>query len=388
MQFASSTFGLLLKPIDRRWFRERVEAFEADRYDKSFSSWDHLVALVFAQLSGSQSLRDVVAAWNANRHHHYHLGASQLSRSTLSDANQRRPVELFAALLGHLAGRCGGKSGQESRAILRIIDSTPIPLGALYDCGASNGRIKGLKMHTIYDPVLDRPLEATVSKANVNDIEAGRAVAIEAGATYIFDKGYCSFAWWREIHATQAVFVTRPKHNMAWRTLHRRRANEAVRGDGFTILKDCEVKLASKGDSRLPMPLRLIKVKRDQAKTITILTNDMTRTAVEIAALYKRRWQIELLFRWLKQHLKIKHFLGVSENAIKLQLVAALIAYLLLRIAMKLNAITMPMIRFASLAAGSIFTRRTIAKLDKPPPSNPAKPKHACNPDQLEFLYA
>lgn len=272
--------------------------------------------------------------------------------------------------------------------MLRIIDSTPIPLGDLYGCGASNGRINGLKMHVVYDPVNVRPLEAEVSKANVNDIEVGRAVAIEPNTTYVFDKGYCSFDWWREIAEKGGFFVTRPKSNMKWRTRRRRRGNEAVEGDGFTILRDAEVKLASKGNSKLPIPLRLIKVKRHGAKTITVLTNDMTRTAAEIAALYKGRWQIELLFRWLKQHLKIRRFMGRSESAIRMQLIAAIIAFLLMRIAITLNQIKMPMLRFAGLIKRCIFSNRTIAELDKPPPVNSPKPKQVKCPGQIEFHYA
>ena len=388
MRFESSSFAALLKPVDRRAFGQSVVDHDADRYGKSFSSWDHLVALVYAQLSGAESLRGLEADWNAHSHRHYHLGSDRLSRSTLSDANQRRPWQVFGETMTALAAQCGGRSGRESPEMLRIIDSTPIPLGALYDCGASNGRINGLKMHVVYDPVNIRPLEAAVTKANVNDVTAGLEVAIAKGTTYIFDKGYCSFAWWRQIAEKGAFFVTRPKTNMKWRSLRRRYENEEVKGEGFKILRDAEVKLASKGDSKLPIALRLIKVKRDGAKTITILTNDMIRTAAQIAALYKGRWQIELLFRWLKQHLKIRRFMGRSESAIRIQLIAAIIAFLLMRIAIKLNQIKMPMLRFADLIKRCIFSNRTIATLDKPPTVNSPKLKQVKCPSQIEFYYA
>lgn len=388
MRHIPSTLAALLKPVDRRFFKDKVEEFGADRYGKSFSSWDHFVSLVFAQLRGSETLRGLEADWNANAHHHYHLGSGVLKRSTLSDANQRRPVELFMAVFHDLARQCGGRLVKEGGEVLRIIDSTPIPLGGLFGCGASNGRIKGLKMHTLYDPAGVRPLDASITKANVNDIEEGRRLEIEPGATYIFDKAYYSFDWWRKIAENGSVFVTRTKANSKWRTLRRRHESDGLEGDGFTILKDSEVRLASKGNSKLPIPLRRITVKRQGAKPIVLITNDMTRSAAAIAALYKGRWQIELLFRWLKQHLKIKRFLGLSLNAIKLQLVAALVAFLLLRIAAKLNAITMPMLRFAGLLAQSLFTRKDIAQVHKPPPSNPAKPLRHCNPDQLELSYA
>ena len=388
MRFESSSFGALLKPVCRRAFGVSVERHDGDRYGKSFSSWDHLVSLVYAQLSGASSLRGLVLDWNAHSHRHYHLGSDRLSRSTLSDANARRPWQVFGETMTGLAAQCSGKTGQESREMLRIIDSTPIPLGDLYDCGASNGRIDGLKMHVVYDPVAQRPLSAEVTKANVNDVEIGCGVELVADTTYVFDKGYCSYAWWRQIAGKAGFFVTRPKSNMKWRTLRRRRDGEGQEGDGFKILRDAEVKLVSKGDSKLPMPLRLIKVKRAAAKTITILTNDMTRGAAEIAALYKGRWQIELLFRWLKQHLKIRRFMGYSENAIRLQLIAAIIAFLLMRIAAKLNQIKMPLLRFAELIKRNTFSTRPLATLDQPPRGAAANKAAMDGAIQFEFAYA
>src|SRR5205085_7442079 len=135
-------------------------------------------------------------------------------------------------------------------------------------------------------------------------------------------------------------------------------------------------------------PLRRIKVRRDKGGTITLLTNDLKRTAVEIAALYKSRWQIELLFRWIKQHLDIRKFLGVNENAVRLQILAAMIAYLLLRIAARVNCIAMLPIRLAELVSQFLFTRRSLATITKPPPVNPSKRQLRVSPNQLELCYA
>ena len=159
------------------------------------------------------------------------------------------------------------------------------------------------------------------------------------------------------------------------------------RGDGFAVVADDEVVLTSKGDSRLPIPLRRIKVRRERGGVITLLTNDLSRTAVEIAALYKSRWQIELLFRWIKQHLDIRKFLGVNDNAIRLQILAAMIAYLLLRIAARSHGVKMLALRFAELVRQFLFTRRDIATITKPPPTNPSRPKPRSSPAQLDFCY-
>ena len=161
----------------------------------------------------------------------------------------------------------------------------------------------------------------------------------------------------RVLHEAMAFFVTRPKTSARFSEVATRALSDA-RGDGFTVLKDCEVKLASRGDSKLPMRLRRIHVQRDALKdgkpqTIVVITNDMTRSAIEIAALYKARWAIELLFRWIKQHLEIRKFLGENENAVRLQLIAAMIAFVLLRIAAHSKDVELPPLRFSNSSAGS-----------------------------------
>ena len=160
-----------------------------------------------------------------------------------------------------------------------------------------------------------------------------------------------------------------------------------ARGNGFEILADDEVKLTSKGVSRLPIPLRRIKIRREKGGKITLLTNDLAGSAVEIAALYKSRWQIELLFRWIKQHLDIRKFLGTNDNAIRLQVLAAMIAYLLPRIAAPANCIKMLPLRFAELVRQFLPTRRSLAAIDKPPPINPSHRKCTASLNQIELCY-
>lgn len=387
MRFRDSIFGHLLEPINRRQFQTVVDGLDGDAYDKSFKSWDHLVALIYAQLSGAEGLRGLVAGFNANSHHHYHLGTGKLSRSTLSDANARRPVGIFAQTFAALSGMADRQMRREGTEMVRLIDSSPVPLGKVCNWAAWNGRIRGMKLHLVYDPLGDTPMCVEVTPANINDVEIGRQAPVQAGTTYVFDKGYCRFDWWQKINDCRAFFVTRPKVSMRLRRI-KRRTNRKRRGDGFKIIADDEVVLASKGDSRLAMPLRRIKVRRDKGGVITLLTNDLSRTAVEIAALYKSRWQIELLFRWIKQHLDIRNFLGTNDNAIRLQILAAMIAYLLLRIAAKANCITMLPLRLAEFVRQFLFTRRPIAAIDKPPPVNPSHRKSRNSPGQMEFCYA
>ena len=383
MRYRDSIFGRLLEPINRRQFQTVVDRLDGDAYDKSFKSWDHLVALVYAQLSGNDSLRGVVTGFNANPQHHYHLGTGKLRRATLSDANGRRPVGIFAQTFATLSAMASRQLRSEGTEMVRLIDASPIPLGKVCSWATWNGRIRGMKLHVVYDPKNDVPNCVEVTPATVNDVEIGRQAPIQAGTTYVFDKGYCRFDWWQKISDSKAFFVTRAKDRIRLRAFKHRTVRKR-KGDGFNILADDEVKLVSKGDSRLPIPLRRIKLRRENGGVITLLTNDLTRSAVEIAALYKSRWQIELLFRWIKQHLDIRKFLGTNENAIRLQVLAAMIAYLLLRIGARGK---MPALRLAELVGQLLFSRRTLATIDKPPPINPSCRKSTTFSNQMEFCY-
>jgi IS4 transposase len=385
MPYEASVFRALIKPLSRRRFGARTVRLNADAYDKSFSSWDHLVTLVFAQLSGVDSLRGLAAAWAANSHCHYHLGAGPIRRSTLSDANARRSPALFAETFTDLAGLADRRARKAGGDFVKLIDSSPIPLSMLHEARLWNGRIKGAKLHLVYDPDTDLPETVDITPANVNDISFAHEIKVQHGATYVFDKGYCSLAFWDRLHKAKAFFVTRPKKNAALKTIARRRLDAATIIE-TNVVSDEIVRHESKNKTRIALGfvLRRITVRRDNAKPIQIISNDLTRPARDIAALYRRRWRIELLFRWIKQHLKIKRFIGRSENAVKLQILAALIAYLLLRIAARTSCRQdIAPIRFAELVSAALFVRKPIARIDKPPPSRP--PKLAIAPGQIQL---
>jgi len=387
MRFTPSIFGKLLEPIRRRQFETIVARHAGDAYVKSFPSWNHLLALIYAQFSSASSLRALEAGWNANSQHHYHLGSGPLVRSTLSDANRRRPVAVFAETFGGLASELDRQIRRDGAAMVKLIDSTPIPLGKLCEWAKSNGRIRGLKLHVVFDPQADCPRILDITDANVNDAQIGRTITIEPGTTYVFDKGYCHYGWWTAIADKGAVFITRPKTTMRLETVCEPPIVPA-QGDGFTVLEDSQARLASKGDSKLPMRLRRLRLERTNGKTIMLLTNDLERTAAQIAALYKMRWQIELLFRWIKQHLHIRRFLGNNDNAIRLQIFAAMIAYALLRVAARRHCVKIPILRFTDLVARCLFDRRHLGAIEKPPPINPSR-RQCPNPEhQLRLSYA
>lgn len=391
MRFSPSIFCELLKPIDRRAFRRGAEEHQADRYDKSFDSWQHLVTLLFAQFSGASSLRAIETGFNAQAHLHYHLGCSEVARTTLSDANARRPAAVFTDVFNRLAGALGRKARREAKDVLHLIDATPIMLQGVIAGAASNGRIRGFKLHVRHDLETNCPLIAEITDATVNDLLPARQHAVEAGVTYVFDKAYCDYWWWQKINDAGAFFVTRPKANMNVTVTGKRPLGE-TRGDGFRVLADQTVSRATAKQARLKatfsMPLRRITVRRDGGGTFAIISNDMTRSAVAIASCYKARWHIELLFRWLKQNLNITRFMAKNENAVHLQIIAGLIAFVLIRIAQATTRSAIQPKRFAELIQSFLHTRRTLAHIEKPPPTNPSRSPWRTNPDQLSFTLS
>jgi putative transposase len=223
VRYQDTVFGGLLKALPRRRFAAIAARYKGDKYVKGFSSWDHLVTLISAQLGSLSSLREVEAVWNAQAVHHYHLGSGPIRRSTLSDANRRRPSAIFAetfAALSELAACALPRQGQE---VLRLIDATPIPLTSLHQWADWNGRTRGLKAHVTYDPDADRPVHLEITAATVNDVVVSRNQPIEPGATHVFDKAYVDYAWWQRLHQAGCGFVTRPKSNVPRRSSRRAR---------------------------------------------------------------------------------------------------------------------------------------------------------------------
>jgi putative transposase len=314
---------------------------------------------------------------------HYHLGTGAVSRSTLSDANQRRPPAVFAETFAHVTALASRTLRHAGTEVMRLIDATPIPLTSLSRWAEWNGRTRGLKTHVIYDPIADRPVHLEITPSTKNDVLVGREQPIEPGAIYVFDKAYVDYDWWHRLHQAKCVFVTRPKTNVKLVVLKKRRLSQSAREAG--IVSDATVDLASQQRERLPIRLRRIELRRDDGTILTIVSNDLRRPAAILAGFYRTRWQIELLFRWIKQHLKIRKFLGLSENAIKLQIHAALIAYLLLRLAASQCRSKLKPIRFAELVRVQIFARKTLLRIDKTDPTPPTRLN--LNTTQLAFNY-
>jgi IS4 transposase len=328
--YKDSTFGKILKLLDREIVVKSVEKHKSDKYSKGFGTWNQLVAMLFAQFSNCRSLRDLEIRFNTHSQFHYHLRSQALKKSTLSDSNRNRDCVVFR----DIANAMIKGQGKEMQTIISLIDSSMIRVdsrGSKWTDATKTRCGKGLKLHVQSDGngiIEDAELTAT----NVNDISTATQIALEEGRIYVFDKGYNSFDWWHKIASCSAYFVTRIKKNTAYRVVEER----DIKGLA-NVTRDCTIILSNKhprGGKKNPLTdreLRLVEVyDSEHDKTYQFITNLFVVSAGEIGDYYKSRWGIELLFKWLKQNLKVTKFLGESENAIKVQIYIALIAYVLL----------------------------------------------------------
>ena len=370
MQHQNIVFHGLLKHIPWATFDRFVEQHNADWDERVVTTRAHLIAMLYAQFCGIRSLRDIETNLRSHASKLYHLGGRTVSRSALSTVNASRPVEVFADLLSALMAQLQAGYRKKIGDCVRLIDSTSVQLSRLSGNWATfSAGVCGAKAHIIYDPDADHPLYLMVTPSNVNDITAAKAMPIEAGATYVFDLGYYDYGWWATLDQAGCRIVTRLKSNTPFEIVDDRPVPP-----GSSILSDRTGYLPKRlaASRRNPMPglVREIRVMIETGKVLRIFTNDLEASAQEIADLYKRRWAIELFFRWVKQTLKIGHFLGTSENAVRIQITIALIAFLLLRLAHDATKIVASPLAFARLIRTNLMHRRAIAELLQPPPKS------------------
>lgn len=381
MRHQNIVFHGLLKQIPWTVVDRAVDQYEADLDPRALKAKPHLVAMLFAQLFGSRSLRDIETSLKSHAGKLYHLGGETVSKSALSTANGSRSVEVFGSLLSALMAQLQRGYRRKIGDCVRLIDSTGVKLNSLSGHWATfSAGVCGAKAHIIYDPDADQPLYLMVTPSKVNDITAAKEMPIEAGATYVFDLGYYDYGWWAKLDTTGCRIVTRLKVNTPFEIVENRPV-----AAGLPILSDrtgyLPKRLAASRHNPMSGLAREIRVVIETGKVLRIFTNDLTASAQEIADLYKRRWAIELFFRWVKQTLKISHFFGTSENAVRIQIVVALIAFVLLRLAHDATAIVKSPLTFARLIRTNLMDRRAIA--DLLPPSSPPRP----TPQQTIFDF-
>ena len=381
MLHKNSVFHDLLKQVPWAAFDRLVQRHRADARVRRLPTKSQLIAMLFGQLAGAASLRDIVDGMASQSARLYHLGAKLPKRSTLSDANALRPSAPFVELLALMIARTHRGLRRKLAETTYLIDASGLKLDSRsLDWARFSEGVCGAKLHVIYDADADRPIYAAITPARVNDITAAQAMPVEPGATYVFDLGYYDYAWWKKLDDAQCRIVTRLKSNTPLTTV----AELPVPPD-TNILSDrighLPRRLSNSRANPFQDPVREVRVKLDTGKVLRILSNDLDAAAAEIALLYKRRWAIELFFRWVKQVLKIRRFLGTSENAVAIQITVALIAFLLLRLAQAAQKTITSPLAFARLVRANLMHRRRLDRLlqTEPPPLR--------NPNQLAIQW-
>jgi IS4 transposase len=355
----------ILKLLPRPEIKKIIDQHQGDRYTKTFKSWDHLIAMVTGQLAGVTSLRELEVTLNSHPECHYHLHTKNVKRSTLSDANNNRDFSIFRDIT-HSVIPLLSKQKKALNNFLTVLDASPLQLnGRGHDWAnatLSRAHNKGLKLHVQYNHSEDYIEYVEVDNATLNDITVAQRLSLEANRIYVFDKGYCDYNWWKEIADKGSTFVTRLKKNASY-TIEK--SFEIARNDKGFILKDQIITLsnrhprAKKVNELAGISLRLVEIKHPSGKDapFIIITNDLKASAQCIASWYKERWSIELLFKWLKQNLKIKRFMGESRNAIMIQIFVALISYILLKLYKDITGNLLRLKDVCTLVKSNLFTR-------------------------------
>jgi len=327
-------FSQLTEFLPQRVFDGLVEKYEGDKYVRHFSCWNQLLCMLFGQLTNRDSLRDLIITLEAHSKKSYHLGLGKsVTRSNLAKANENRNSKIFEEFACHLIGIARNKRANEDFEIkgnIYAFDSSTIDLCLSVFWWAKFRKAKGgIKIHTLFDITTQIPAFIHITSASVNDVNAMDHIPYEEGAYYIFDRGYVDFSRLYVINQRKAYFVIRAKSSLKYRRIYSAKVDKTT-----GVLCDQTGKLTGFYTAKgYPEKLRRVKYyDKESDRTFVFLTNNMEVTAVQVALLYKNRWQIELFFKWIKQHLKIKSFWGTSENAVRIQLYCAIIAYCLVAI--------------------------------------------------------
>lgn len=382
MQYKNNIFGKILTPVNRRKFKRFVDKYNGDFASKKLSCWEQFVANLLGQIGNCSSLREIENTIKFHSNEQYHIGIKKnICRSTLANANSKRDWRIYRDLFLDLIGNLKERERIQTKEVIEIIDSTPIMLDLNQHKWCEKTRnIKGLKVHVLYNSTEHIPTYFTITSPKINDIIEGKKMDIKQGCTYVFDKGYTDYNWYFEIEKAGAYFVTRLKKNAKIQSLSEiQQTNELISSQ---IIQFCNrVPRGGKINNYHKKPLKKVIVQRDGKSPLVLITNDFKRSDEEIAELYKRRWQIELFFKWIKQNLKIKKFLGKSENAIKTQICIAMISFVLLRLSQIVSDFckNMPIKTLITIAKNGLFSRLTV--------QNKAK-NYQKNPNQLQFYFA
>ena len=326
-------FAQMVEFLDNYKFLRIVKKYDGNKYVKHFTCWNQLLTLMFGQLCNRESLRDLIVALNAHQEKCYHLGVGKhVTRSNLAKANENRDYRIFEDFAFHMISEARKKRVNDIFKLngnVYAFDSTTIDLCLkLFPWANFRTHKGGIKIHTLYDVETQVPAFIHITEAKINDVKAMDVIPYESGSFYVFDRAYNDYHRLYKIHMMDSFFVVRAKTNIKARVLKWKRRLPK------NILSDCEIELTGFYTQKsYPETIRLVRFwDEEDEREFIYLTNAKHIQALQVAELYKNRWQVELFFKWLKQHLKIKKFWGTSENAVKIQVYSAIIAYCLVAI--------------------------------------------------------
>ena len=364
MNTGRTIFSQLMDFLPTHEFRCCVERYNGNYKVKSFSCWDQYLCMAFAQLTYRESLRDIQACLRSANQKLYHMGIrGKVSRNTLAHANQVRDWRIYADFANVLIGKAralyaGDAFGLELAQTVYALDATTIDLClSLFPWATFRQRKGAVKLHTLLDLRGNIPTIAVITPGTVHEVNILDEIPFEAGAIYILDRAYLDFKRLNRIHQSSSFFVTRAKNNFRFQRLYSQpvdrttglQCDQIVSLHGFYAKKDYREKLR-----------RIRFYDRDQNRRLVFLTNNATLPALTIARLYKCRWQIELFFKWIKQHLRIKAFYGTSENAVKTQIWIAISIYVLVAIVKKRLALDRSLYTILQILSVTLFEKTSI----------------------------
>jgi hypothetical protein len=389
MNVGKTLFAQVMEYVPWKTFGRIIDRHRGDAGVRTLSCADLFRVMAFAQLTWRESLRDIEVCLAANHTKLFHMGLKSVpARSTLADALNLRDWRIYHALAMRLIARARDLYAKESLdidvdATVYALDATTIDLClSLFDWAPFRKTKAAVKMHTLLDLRGAIPAFIHISDGKMADVNVLDILPVEAGAFYVMDRGYLDFARLYKLHQTGAFFVTRAKSNMNARRVYSAASDrvtgvicdQAIALNGFYVSQD------------YPEHLRRIRFKDPESgKTLVFLTNNTTLPALTIAALYKNRWQVELFFKWIKQHLRIKKFLGTSENAVKTQIWCAVSTYVLIAIVKKELQLNASLYTLLQIFSVSVFEKTEISCALQPDPPAPPLPIAANQLNLFEF---
>ena len=381
MQEYNTIIGKLLSGINRKKFKRIVDKYKGDFAVKKLTCWEQFVLVFLGQITESVTLREIVDLIKFHSNHQYHLGIRKdVARSTLAKANETRDWRIYRDLFFDLVSNFKSSKLYKTTEMVKIIDSTPINLNLTqHPWIETTLKVKGLKTHVVYDLTNKTPILFDITGARTNDITWSKSIKLEKGITYIMDRGYTDYNWWFDINEKSSFFVTRLKKDAKIENLTELRSTN--NGISSQIFKLTNKHPRGRTTNRYAnIPLRKVVVEREGKAPLILVTNDFSRSDTEIAELYKQRWQIELFFKWIKQNLKIKKFLGKSENAIRTQICIAMISFVLQKMAEELKMICSKITgkNLRKIIGNSLFNSLKLRDYGR---------KRYKNPNQLQFEW-